>query len=101
MSPARAPSPPQRTVLLLLDGHSLAYRAFYALPEENFTITTRPAHQRDLRVHLDADQRGARRAPTHVAVAFDVSRRRFRTEKFPEYKAQALGAPDEFAARSS
>ena len=47
--------------LLLLDGHSLAYRAFFALPVENFATTTGPAHQRRLRLHRDADQRPAGR----------------------------------------
>ena len=48
--------------LLLLDGHSMAYRAFFALPVDNFSTTHRPADQRGLRVHLDAHQRAARRA---------------------------------------
>ena len=50
-----------RPRLLLLDGHSLAYRAFFALPVENFATATGPAHQRGLRLHLDAGQRAARR----------------------------------------
>ena len=51
-----------RPKLLLIDGHSVAYRAFFALPVENFSHPDRPAHQRRLRLHLDADQRAARRA---------------------------------------
>ena len=34
--------------------------------------------------------------PTHVAVAFDIGRKTFRTERFPEYKAQRESAPEEF-----
>ena len=53
---------PARPRLLLLDGHSLAYRAFFALPVENFSTTTGQHDQRGLRVHVDAHQRAARRA---------------------------------------
>ena len=82
--------------LLLLDGHSLAYRAFYALPVENFsTASGQPTNAvygftsmliNSLR---DLD-------PTHVAVAFDVSRVTFRSEAFEGYKANRAKTPDEF-----
>jgi len=73
--------------LLLLDGHSLAYRAFYALPVENFSTTTgQPTNAvygfTSMLVNLLRDEQ-----PTHVAVAFDVSRKSFRTERFADYKA--------------
>ncbi len=76
-----------RGKLLLLDGHSLAYRAFYALPVENFSTSTgQPTNAvygfTSMLVNLLRDER-----PTHVAVAFDVSRRSFRTERFADYKA--------------
>ena len=53
--------PADRPRLLLLDGHSLAYRAFFALPGGELLDHDRAAHQRRLRLHLDADQRAARR----------------------------------------
>ena len=70
--------------LLLLDGHSLAYRAFYALPVENFSTTTgQPTNAvygfTSMLINVMRDEQ-----PTHVAVAFDVSRRTFRTEAFAE-----------------
>ena len=82
--------------LLLIDGHSMAFRAFYALPAENFS-TTGGQHTNavygflSMFANILADE-----APTHVAVAFDVGRKTFRTERFPEYKAQRESAPPEF-----
>ena len=82
--------------LLLLDGHSLAYRAFYALPVENFSTTTgQPTNAvygfTSMLINVLRDEK-----PTHVAVAFDVSRRTFRTETFAEYKANRTTSPAEF-----
>ena len=82
--------------LLLLDGHSLAYRAFYALPVENFATTTgQPTNAvygfTSMLINVLRDER-----PTHVAVAFDVSRTTFRTVEFPEYKANRSASPPEF-----
>jgi DNA polymerase I len=82
--------------LLLLDGHSLAYRAFYALPVENFSTTTgQPTNAvfgfTSMLINVLRDEQ-----PTHVAVAFDVSRQTFRTEEFPEYKATRTASPDGF-----
>ncbi|MGH8893262.1 MAG: 5'-3' exonuclease, partial [Actinomycetes bacterium] len=82
--------------LLLLDGHSLAYRAFYALPVENFSTTTgQPTNAvygfTSMLINLLRDEE-----PTHVAVAFDVSRQTFRSELFAEYKANRTTSPDEF-----
>jgi DNA polymerase-1 len=86
-------------VLLLLDGHSLAYRAFYALPVENFSTTTgQPTNAvygfTSMLINTLRDER-----PTHVAVAFDVSRQTFRSEEFPEYKATRSASPAEFAGQ--
>ncbi len=87
--------------LLLIDGHSMAYRAFYALPAENFTTAT-GQHTNALYgfatmlISLLKEEK-----PTHVAVAFDVSRKTFRTEKFPEYKANRAKTPDEFRSQMS
>ena len=82
--------------LLLLDGHSLAYRAFHALPEENFTTSTGQATNAvygftSMLLNVLRDE-----APTHIAVAFDVSRTTFRTERFPEYKATRSASPASF-----
>jgi DNA polymerase I len=82
--------------LLLLDGHSLAYRAFYALPVENFaTSTGQPTNAvfgfTSMLINVLKDEK-----PTHIAVAFDISRKTFRSEIFPEYKAQRESSPLEF-----
>ncbi len=81
---------------LLLDGHSLAYRAFYALPEENFSTSTGQATNAvygfaSMLINTLRDEK-----PTHVAVAFDVSRTTFRTETYPEYKANRAKSPEGF-----
>ena len=82
--------------LLLLDGHSLAYRAFFALPVENFTTTSGQKTNAvygftSMLINLLRDE-----APTHLCVAFDVSRQSFRTETFAAYKANRSATPDEF-----
>ncbi len=94
----RAPAPvaASKPKLLLLDGHSLAYRAFYALPVENFTTTTGQSTNAvygftSMLINALRDE-----LPTHVAVAFDVSRQTFRTEAFADYKANRTTSPDEF-----
>jgi len=87
--------------LLLIDGHSMAYRAFYALPAENFkTSTGQPTNAiygfASMLINLIKEEK-----PTHIAVAFDVSRRTFRTEKFADYKANRASTPDEFRSQLS
>ena len=89
--------PPPR--LLLVDGHSLAYRAFFALPVENFSTTTgQPTNAvygfTSMLINVLRDER-----PTHVAVAFDVSRQTFRTEAYAEYKANRAKSPEEFSGQ--
>ena len=84
---------------LLLDGHSLAYRAFYALPVDKFaTSTGQPTNAIygfcSMLVNLLAEQK-----PDQVIVAFDHSRKTFRTERFPEYKANRAKSPDEFRSQ--
>ena len=87
--------------LLLIDGHSMAYRAFYALPAENFT-TASGQHTNaiygfaTMLLSLLTSEK-----PTHVAVAFDVSRKTFRSEIFTEYKANRAKTPDEFRSQMS
>ena len=79
----------------------MAYRAFYALPAENFT-TASGQHTNaiygfaTMLLSLLTSER-----PTHVAVAFDVSRKTFRSEIFPEYKANRAKTPDEFRSQMS
>ena len=85
-----------RPRLLLVDGHSLAYRAFFALPVENFSTTTgQPTNAvygfTSMLINTLRDE-----APTHMAVAFDVSRQTFRSEVFPEYKSNRSASPSEF-----
>jgi DNA polymerase I len=104
MSPAtRTPAAPAAPAvpstgrrLLLLDGHSLAYRAFFALPAENFRTGTGQTTNAvygftAMLINLLRDEQ-----PTHIAVAFDVSRKTFRSERFTEYKANRTTTPDDF-----
>ncbi len=87
--------------LLLIDGHSLAYRAFYALPAENFATSTGQHTNAiygfaSMLINLISSEK-----PTHIATAFDVSRKTFRSERFPEYKANRSATPDEFRSQTS
>jgi len=93
---AASAAPPARPKLLLIDGHSVAYRAFFALPAENFSTRT-GQHTNgvfgftSMLINVLRDE-----APTHVGVAFDVSRQTFRSELYTEYKANRSATPDEF-----
>ncbi len=85
-----------KPTLMLLDGNSLAFRAFYALPAENFKtkngLTTNAVYGfTAMLINLLRDE-----APSHIAAAFDVSRQTFRSERYPEYKATRSATPDEF-----
>jgi DNA polymerase-1 len=91
----------QEPRLLLLDGHSLAYRAFFALPVENFSTTTgQPTNAvygfTSMLINVLRDE-----GPTHVGVAFDVSRETFRSEEYVDYKANRAKTPDEFKGQVS
>ncbi|WP_435243792.1 DNA polymerase I [Streptomyces cucumeris] len=95
-APASDRTGEDRPRLLLLDGHSLAYRAFFALPAENFNTTTGQTTNAiygfiSMLANTLRDER-----PTHLAVAFDVSRKTWRSEQFTEYKANRSKTPDEF-----
>ena len=86
----------QKPTLMLLDGNSLAFRAFYALPAENFKtkngLTTNAVYGfTAMLINLLRDEK-----PSHIAAAFDVSRQTFRKEKYPEYKEGRSATPDEF-----
>ena len=85
-----------KPTLLLIDGHSLAFRAFYALNPSNFRT---PDGQHTNAVHgfismllnlLEGEK------PTHLAVAFDVSGPSFRAIEYPEYKGNRGETPEEF-----
>jgi DNA polymerase I len=101
-NPARPADPDlQRDRLLLLDGHSLAYRAFFALPSENFSTTTgQPTNAvygfTAMLINVLRDER-----PTHVAVAFDRSEPTFRHEQYVEYKANRRETPADFRGQLS
>ncbi|MGP6176864.1 DNA polymerase I [Microbacterium sp. A196] len=85
-----------KPTLMVVDGHSLAYRAFFALPVENFTTKD---HQHtnaiygflSMLVNLIKAEK-----PSHLAIAFDTSRHSFRTDEYPEYKATRSETPQEF-----
>ncbi|MCT2594409.1 DNA polymerase I [Streptomyces sp. N2-109] len=85
--------------LLLMDGHSLAYRAFFALPPENFSTTTGQPTNAIYGFTSMLSNTLRDEAPTHFAVAFDVSRKTWRSEEFPEYKANRTKTPDEFRSQ--
>ena len=86
-------------VLMLIDGHSVAYRAFFALPVENFaTATGQPTNAVYGFTSMLINLLGAEQ-PSHLAVAFDVSRHTFRTDRYPEYKGTRSASPPEFAGQ--
>lgn len=82
--------------VLIIDGHSMAYRAFYALPADNF-VTATGQHTNAVYGFVSMLTRLLEtERPTHVAVAFDVSRHSFRTREYPEYKGTRDATPEEF-----
>ncbi len=85
-----------KPTLLIVDGHSLAYRAFFALPVDNFT-TKDGQHTNGIYGFLSMFVNLLKaEKPTHVAVAFDTSRQSFRTREYAEYKANRSESPAEF-----
>jgi DNA polymerase-1 len=90
-----------RPRLMLLDGHSLAYRAFFALPVENFSTTTgQPTNAvygfTSMLINAMRDEK-----PSHMAVAFDVSAPTFRHEEYADYKATRSETPSDFRGQVS
>ena len=86
----------QTNEFLILDGHSLAYRAFHALPVENFATST-GQHTNAVYGFVSMLVNVLKeRQPSHIAVAFDISRETFRTAAYPEYKAGRAKTPPEF-----
>ncbi|TPW76298.1 DNA polymerase I [Schumannella soli] len=88
-----------KPTLLLIDGHSLAFRAFYALPVDSF-VTRDGQHTNGIHgfismlLNLLQNEK-----PTHLAVAFDISRFSFRTRELPEYKGTRAETPPEFVGQ--
>jgi DNA polymerase I len=89
-----------KPTLLIIDGHSLAFRAFYALNPSNFRT---PDGQHTNAVHgfismllnlLEGEK------PTHLAVAFDISGPSFRAVEYPEYKGNRGETPEEFIGQT-
>jgi DNA polymerase-1 len=96
--PATSPAEAARR-LLLIDGHSMAYRAFFALPVENFSTRTGQVTNAvygftSMLINVLRDEQ-----PDAVAVAFDVSRQTFRSEAYAEYKANRSSSPQEFSGQ--
>jgi len=81
--------------IFLLDGHSLSYRAFFALPPELATssgqLTNAVYGFTSMLIKLLSEEK-----PDFIAVAFDKGRPTVRLEQFAEYKAGRAEAPDEF-----
>ncbi|MDU4244738.1 MAG: 5'-3' exonuclease H3TH domain-containing protein, partial [Varibaculum cambriense] len=88
-----------KKTLLVIDGHSAAFRAFYALDPANFRTQEGQytnavfGFLRMLVKMLQEEQ------PDYLAVAFDVSRHSFRTDEYPEYKAGRKPTPPEFSGQ--
>ena len=90
----------KKPTLLLIDGHSLAFRAFYALSPDSFK---NQAGQHTNAVHgfismlltiMENEK------PSHICVAFDVSRESFRTQEYPDYKGNRGETPEEFIGQT-
>ena len=89
----------EKPTLLIIDGHSLAFRAFYALPVDSF-VNREGQHTNAIHgfiamlINLLQNEK-----PTHIAVAFDISRYSFRTREYPEYKGTRSETPPEFVGQ--
>nr|WP_280524246.1 DNA polymerase I [Glutamicibacter soli] len=96
MSETTKPTPTSDKTLLIIDGHSMAFRAFYALPAENFATST---GQHTNAVHGFVSMLLTmirQQKPTHVAVAFDLDTPTFRVQEYSEYKGGRNKTPEEF-----
>ncbi|MBC7443834.1 MAG: DNA polymerase I [Ramlibacter sp.] len=86
----------EKPTLMIIDGHSLAYRAFHALPVDSFQ-THDGQHTNAIHGFLSMLLSLLRtEKPTHLAVAFDISRFSFRTREYAEYKGTRASTPTEF-----
>ena len=84
--------------LLLIDGHSMAFRAFYALPDSMMTSTGQVTNAVTGFVNM-LTRLIRTQEPTHVAVAFDISRHSFRTQMLPQYKGTRGATPEAFSGQ--
>lgn len=92
----RDESPLETPKVLLLDGHSLAFRAFYALPAESFS-TTEGQHTNAVYGFLSMLTNLVREEqPAYIIAAFDEGKETFRHKDYPDYKAQRKPTPEEF-----
>ena len=84
--------------LLLIDGSSVAFRAFFALYHQidRFKSPTGLHTNAIYGFNLMLDHMMKRIEPTHILVAFDAGKTTFRTEMFADYKAGRAKTPDEF-----
>ena len=90
----------QKPTLLLIDGHSLAFRAFYALSPDSFR-TSDGQHTNAVHGFISMMLEILKmEKPTHLAVAFDLSRSSFRTEEYAEYKGTRGETPPEFIGQT-
>ncbi|MCU1515264.1 MAG: polymerase, partial [Microbacteriaceae bacterium] len=88
-----------KPTLLVIDGHSLAFRAFYALPVDSFQ-NREGQHTNAIHGFISMmNNLIANEKPTHLAVAFDISRYSFRTREYPEYKGTRGETPPEFVGQ--
>ena len=88
-----------RPTLMLVDGHSLAFRAFYALPLDSF-VTPEGQHTNAIHGFLSMLLSLLKKEqPTHLAIAFDISRFSFRTKVYPDYKGTRGETPPEFVGQ--
>ncbi|MDR1355179.1 MAG: DNA polymerase I [Propionibacteriaceae bacterium] len=86
--------------LLLVDGYSMAFRAFYGVPVDNF-VTSTGQHTNAVYGFFSMFLQVVKlHHPTHIAVAWDAARESFRTVKYPDYKATRSAAPPEFAGQA-
>jgi DNA polymerase-1 len=89
----------EKPTLLVIDGHSLAFRAFYALPVDSF-VNREGQHTNAIHGFLSMlILLLQNEKPTHLAVAFDISRYSFRTREYPEYKGTRGETPPEFTGQ--
>ncbi|PLS29440.1 DNA polymerase I [Bifidobacterium parmae] len=92
---AQHESTPTRGTLLVVDGHSLAFRAFFALPVDNFSTSSGQATNAVWGFASMLSQVIDSEKPDHLAVAFDVKGGTFRNELLPQYKGTRDAAPEE------
>ncbi|CAN5530323.1 DNA polymerase I [soil metagenome] len=89
----------EKPTLLLIDGHSLAFRAFYALPIDSF-VTRDGQHTNAIHGFLSMlILLLQKEKPTHLGVAFDISRFSFRNREYEDYKGTRGATPPEFTGQ--